>query len=308
MISTRARNIQVPSQEPPPVFYPESDGQPMAENTEQFDWIVLIKLGLEWLFDDRQDIFVAGDLFWYPVEGDNKTRTAPDVMVVFGRPKGSRGCYLQWLEEGIPPQVIFEIVSPGNTIPELMRKFEFYDRFGVEEYYLFDPQRHDLSGWRRIDGKLVEIPVMHGWVSPRLGIRFDWQEGVLKLFGPDDQPFVSYVALARQWKQGEQRAEQERERAEQERQRAEQEGSEPSAWPPSYARWELSHKSSFSRLPPGRGPLSPASVVPCLWAEHRGPRSGKLYPAFGLPGVSKMHRCSSTWARPYHFGTATDCK
>jgi Uma2 family endonuclease len=223
MISTTIGKAAVPSQASPPVFYPESDGQPMAENTEQFDWIVLIKLGLEWLFADRQDVFVAGDLLWYPVEGDNKTRIAPDIMVAFGRPKGPRGSYLQWLENGIPPQVVFEIVSPGNTVPELIRKLEFYARFGVEEYYLYDPDRRHLNGWRRIDGRLMEIPLMHGWVSPRLDIRFDFIEGAFKLFGPDNRPFVSYVDLARQWKKESQRAEQERQQAEQERQRAEQE-------------------------------------------------------------------------------------
>ncbi|MBN3922825.1 MAG: Uma2 family endonuclease, partial [Nostoc sp. NMS4] len=29
------------------VIYPESDGQPMADNTEQFAWIVKIKENLE---------------------------------------------------------------------------------------------------------------------------------------------------------------------------------------------------------------------------------------------------------------------
>jgi hypothetical protein len=42
-----------PAAEPPEVFYPDSDGQPMAENTEQWEWMVLIKDGLEWLFADR---------------------------------------------------------------------------------------------------------------------------------------------------------------------------------------------------------------------------------------------------------------
>lgn len=36
-------------------------------------------------------MFVAGDLLWYPVEGDNVTRAAPDAMVVLGKPKGDRG-------------------------------------------------------------------------------------------------------------------------------------------------------------------------------------------------------------------------
>ena len=32
------------------IIYPESDGQPMADNTEQFQWIVVIKENLELLF------------------------------------------------------------------------------------------------------------------------------------------------------------------------------------------------------------------------------------------------------------------
>ncbi len=73
------------------VIYPESDGKPMADNTEQFFWIVLIKEGLEALFADREKVSVAGDLLWYPVEGRPDIRRAPDAMVAFGRPKGPCG-------------------------------------------------------------------------------------------------------------------------------------------------------------------------------------------------------------------------
>jgi hypothetical protein len=34
------------------VIYPDSDGQPMADNTLQFRWIVLIKENLECVFRD----------------------------------------------------------------------------------------------------------------------------------------------------------------------------------------------------------------------------------------------------------------
>ena len=51
------------------IDYPDDDGQPMAENTLQFKWIVLIKEGLETLFHHDPNVFVAGDLLWYPVEG-----------------------------------------------------------------------------------------------------------------------------------------------------------------------------------------------------------------------------------------------
>ncbi len=96
------------------VVYPDSDGQPLADDTLQFEWITTIKGGLEAIFRDDPNVFVAGDLLWYPVEGDPTIRTAPDAMVVFGRPKGNRGSYQQWREEGIAPQVVFEVLSPGN--------------------------------------------------------------------------------------------------------------------------------------------------------------------------------------------------
>lgn len=107
----------------------------MSDNTKQFRWIVTIKENLEILFANNPEVFVAGDLLWYPVEGDNKTRVAPDAMVVFGRPKGDRGSYKQWLENNIPPQVVFEILSPSNTIKEMSKKMLFYQQYGVEEYY-----------------------------------------------------------------------------------------------------------------------------------------------------------------------------
>src|SRR4051794_23311775 len=120
------------------IEYPEDDGNPMAENTVQYDWITKIKGNLDIIFRDDPNVFVAGDLLWYPVERNNIERRAPDVMVAFGRPKGDRRSYLQWLEGGIAPQVVFEILSPSNRGPELALKFEFYETHGVEEYYIYD--------------------------------------------------------------------------------------------------------------------------------------------------------------------------
>jgi hypothetical protein len=54
-------------------------------------------------------------------------------------------------------------------------KFQFYERYGVEEYYIYDPDELTLEGWQRQGNQLVDIARMSGWVSPRLGIRFDWQ-------------------------------------------------------------------------------------------------------------------------------------
>jgi Uma2 family endonuclease len=190
-----------------PVIYPDSDGQPMSDNTKQFNWITKIKDGLEALFKDDPNIFVAGDLLWYPVEGDNLTRRAPDAMVVLERPKGDRGSYRQWEEANIPPQVVFEVLSPGNTLTEMAKKFQFYERYGVEEYYLYDPDRIDFSGWLRSGSQLAVIEAIEGWVSPRLGIRFELSSGNLEIIRPDGQRFLSYVELERQAELAQQQAE-----------------------------------------------------------------------------------------------------
>lgn len=205
------------------VIYPDQDGNRMSDNTKQFRWIVVIEQNLEALFADDPLVFVAGDLLWYPIEGDNKTRTAPDAMVAFGRPKGDRGSYQQWKEDNIPPQVVFEILSPGNRLTEMNKKQEFYDRHGVEEYYLYDPDRNDLSGWLRTNDRLSVIEEMQSWVSPRLGIRFESSEEELQLYLPSGEPFKTHTQLLQQRDQAMQRADQFEQQAEQERQRTEQE-------------------------------------------------------------------------------------
>ena len=206
---------QLPSAAQQDIIYPDSDGQPMADNTKQFELIVLIKKNLDLLFANDPNVFVAGDLLWYPVEGNNKTRIAPDTMVVFGRPKGDRGSYQQWREDNIPPQVVFEILSPGNTVIEMVKKSKLYERYGVEEYYLYDPERSELTGWLRSGSELEEIEEIRGWTSPRLGIRFDLSDGELVIYRPDGERFATYFELAQQKEQAQQLAEQERQRAEQ---------------------------------------------------------------------------------------------
>ncbi len=188
--------VTIPEPTRPEVIYPDSDGKPMAENTLQFQWIVTIKEGTESVFRDDPNVFVAGDLLWYPVQGKPKIRAAPDTLVAFGRPKGYRGSYIQFLEDGIAPQVVFEVLSPGNTLAEMAKKLRFYQKYGVEEYYIYDPDNIKLTGYQRQGGKLKVIPQMNGWVSPRLGVRFDLSGPELKLFGPDGQRFLTYQELA----------------------------------------------------------------------------------------------------------------
>lgn len=206
----------------PKTFYPESDGKPMADNTEQFRWIDLIENGLEILFIADPQVFVAGDLLWYPVIGDKKTRVAPDALVAFGRPKGPRGSYANEYEENISPQVVFEVMSPSNNEPEMKRKREFYEEYGVEEFYIYDPDRGTLRGFslqpvadKPDTTELVAIPQMQGWVSPRLKVRFGLNGKDLEMYRPDGRLMVAHWQTFERAEKAEQQAQQERMRAEQ---------------------------------------------------------------------------------------------
>jgi len=146
---------------------------------------------------------------------------APDVMVAIGRPKGRRGCYKQWEEGGIAPQVVFEILSPANSLKEMADKRSFYDSFGVEEYYVYDPAANRLEVWLRQQGRLHRMSHLKGWTSPRLGIRFAVGGATLEIFDPAGQPFLTSVALAERLQRADERAQCEAARAEHEAARAE---------------------------------------------------------------------------------------
>lgn len=188
------------------IIYPDSDGQPMAENTEHFELIVSIKKNLDVLFANQDDVFVAGDLLWYPVEGSLR-RQAPDVMVIFGRTKGYRGSYKQWEEGGIAPQVVFEILSPANRPKEMGRKLAFYQVYGVEEYYIYDPEEIELTGFIRSEELLEPVESMEGWISPRLQVRFEIEEERLQLYFPDGRRFSTYEEINEELETERQRAE-----------------------------------------------------------------------------------------------------
>jgi hypothetical protein len=89
----------------------------------------------------------------------------------------------------------------------MAKKLEFYDRYGVEEYYLYDPETGDFTGWiRGEDGRLRVIDEIQGWVSPRLGVRFEIEDGELRVIRPDGQRFMTYLELQQQAEHERQRA------------------------------------------------------------------------------------------------------
>ncbi|MEM1122630.1 MAG: Uma2 family endonuclease [Bacteroidota bacterium] len=170
----------------------------MADNTRQWNWINFIKNNLEEA-TIGQETFVASDLFWYPVEGNNKIRVAPDVMVAFGRPKGDRNSYLQWREDNVTPTIVFEILSPGNTKKEMAKKLLFYQKYLVEEYYVYDPLLNTLEIYQRKGKKLIDVTTKN-WISPLMKFRMRWAEDTLEMYHADGRPFLSHIELSEKMK------------------------------------------------------------------------------------------------------------
>ena len=212
----------------PAIHYPSSDGKRMADNTLQFRWIVTIEGGLEALFRDDPNVFVAGDLLWYPVQDMSGISAAPDVMVVFGRPKGDRTSYVQHEEDQQPPQVVFEILSDSNSLLEMLDKQDFYEEHGVQEYYLYDPRTNVLRGWYSDGAIFRKIHKPNGWVSPLLKIRFTLEKELV-IYGPDGKAFLPYTELLAERNRESQRADQAEKQNEQLRAKLRAAGLDPDA-------------------------------------------------------------------------------
>lgn len=73
----------------------------------------------------------------------------PDICVICDSEKlDERGCIGA-------PDLIVEILSPGNSKTELKHKFKLYESHGVREYWIIHPENQDLLIYTLVDGKYV---------------------------------------------------------------------------------------------------------------------------------------------------------
>ena len=142
------------------VFYPCSDGRPMADNAWQSRAILKATGDLEVA---HPDALAVADILVYPEEGNSKNRIAPDVLVAFGVGTHSRSSYLVW-EEGKPPDWVLEVASLSTASKDLDFKRRAYAAMGVPEYWLFDPKgdvfpagQPRLQGLALSDGGYVRL-------------------------------------------------------------------------------------------------------------------------------------------------------
>jgi Uma2 family endonuclease len=144
----------IPLKQHDDVYYPESDGQPMAETDLHREVMTDLINGLKRRYAHTPDVYVSGNLFFYDIQGNPRSSFSPDVFLVKGIPPGRRRVFKLW-KEGRVPCLVFEITS-DSTHREDESKKERYQRLGVEELVLFDPLGDyldpQLQGYRLDDG------------------------------------------------------------------------------------------------------------------------------------------------------------
>ena len=194
------------SEDDPDIYYPESDGQPMAETDAQFYPLTETVLALRQRYADRDDVYVSGDLLVYYRMNDNTVRLAPDVFVVFGVEDHLRSSYIIWREGGKTPDFVLEIASPGTYVRDMTEKRALYAAFGVTEYWRFDPTDQlftpALVGERLgEDGEYEPIEIGMGddgmlrGYSEVLGLDVCQRpDGDLRMYDPETQTWLSYLA------------------------------------------------------------------------------------------------------------------
>ncbi|MDZ8087024.1 MAG: Uma2 family endonuclease [Nostoc sp. DedQUE12b] len=147
----------LPSSRSTEVFYPSSDGEPLAESyVHLYALLVTLEVLRQYLLGRQAT--VLSNQFLYYAQGFPRLRVAPDVMVIFNVAPGGRDNYKIW-EEGQVPVVIFEMTSEGTKNQDTGFKKTLYEQLGVLEYWLFDPKgewiKEQLQGYR-LRGEVYE--------------------------------------------------------------------------------------------------------------------------------------------------------
>ncbi len=195
MASDATRLTSAPGR-PAPVFYPVSDGKPMAETQIHQEAMIELIQGLQDWYAADPLVYVAGNMFLYFVEGNPKRNVSPDVMVVQGVAKTVRDCYMTWQEGGKAPDLVIEVSSKSTHREDLGSKFTLYrDELRVREYILFDPLddylEPRLQGFRLDGDEYVAIPrTADRLPSAVLNLHFVAVGKVLRLFDPTTNQMI----------------------------------------------------------------------------------------------------------------------
>ncbi len=171
------------------VFYPDTDGKPMAVSDYHRKLLTWTLQALEAHFAQNSEVYVSGDIMMYYKEGDPWTSISPDVLVCFGINPKPRLTYKTW-EEGKAPDFVMEFSSKNTYDKDLDEKMDVYASLEIQDYFLYDAEGlylpTPLMGFTLVDDAYVAItPDDDGGIrSSVLGLDFRLRDGVIAIYDP----------------------------------------------------------------------------------------------------------------------------
>lgn len=66
------------------------------------------------------------------------------------------------------PDLIIEILSPGNKNHDLEIKKDIYEKFGIKEYFIVEPETKETITWYMQNKKFVKQPSVKGMITAKL--------------------------------------------------------------------------------------------------------------------------------------------
>jgi hypothetical protein len=102
---------------------------------------------------------------------DLQSERHPDITVYKTPPPDDDDVWSSWI-----PALVVEVVSLGSELRDYEEKREEYLAFGVQEYWIVDPQRREMRALRRYRGRWREtiVPADGTYETPLLpGFRLD---------------------------------------------------------------------------------------------------------------------------------------
>jgi Uma2 family endonuclease len=202
--------------EPQPLdqLYPSTDGVEMGESNPHYDLMTYLCENFRYLFA-QQKVSVHANLFWYPVLGNPEIRRAPDIMIIFDCEfQANRSSYVQGLHNNQPPGVVIEILSRSNTEGTMQERRDWYEKYGVSEYYEIDDVGETVRVWLLEEGSLVEQTGIRSFTSPLTGCTIDWTSGI-EFTMPNGKKFVTVQEIREQRDEAIREARKQAQRAEQ---------------------------------------------------------------------------------------------
>ncbi|MBM3459932.1 MAG: Uma2 family endonuclease, partial [Armatimonadetes bacterium] len=175
----------------PPEAFPDSDGIPL-ETRDVYTAAALLRETIL-RADLRPDMDVGVNQFVYVDPTDPSKSLGPDLWVAVGVPPRNRQRWEAWTE-GKLPDLVMEMVSPTSVKRDTVDKVLEYGRYGVREYFWFDPISLRWAGYRNRAGIMQPIRLERDAtrISQVVGLKLRLWTGY---YGPWEKTWLRWYGL-----------------------------------------------------------------------------------------------------------------